>query len=93
MVLTRIILLINGSVVLGFSQQRPDRFVATLQGVCAGLAELQVRTGKREPRMLTVLPATIFQRVAPGEQSLKNAQSIRATDLDGQFGGKGTLRK
>jgi hypothetical protein len=61
--------------------QQPPRFVGTVQTVKADQGEIAIQTDQGDTRTARIVPETIFQRVAPGEKDLKQAQPIQLRDV------------
>ena len=57
------------------------RIVGTIAAVRAEAGEIDVKPDKGEAVVTKLNSDSIFQRVAPGEKDLKNAQSIHASDI------------
>src|ERR1039457_209171 len=61
--------------------QQPPRFVGTVQAVKADQGEIAIQTDQGDTRTARIIPESIFQRVAPGEKDLKQAQPIQLRDV------------
>jgi hypothetical protein len=63
------------------SAQAPSRFVGTVVAVRPDKGEVDVKADQNGVRTAKIDPETIFQRVAPGEKDLKQAQPIQLSDV------------
>lgn len=61
--------------------QVPERMVGTVSSVALEKATLEVKGQDGNPVTVHLTTDTILQRVAPGEKSLKNAETIQVTDI------------
>ncbi len=61
--------------------QPPKSFVGTVAGFRPASAEVEIRPDKGDPVVARLTADTIAQKIAPGERDLKNAESIKVTDV------------
>jgi transcription antitermination factor NusG len=61
--------------------QVPERLVGTVSSIALEKATLDVKGQDGTPVTVNLTTDSILQRVAPGEKSLKNAETIQASDI------------
>lgn len=61
--------------------QVPEKMVGTVSSIALEKATLEVKGQDGNPVTVHLTTETILQRVAPGEKSLKNAETIQPTDI------------
>lgn len=63
------------------SGQVPEKLVGTVSAVTLDKATIEVKGQDGNPVTVHLTTDTVLQHVAPGERSLKNAETIQATDI------------
>jgi translation initiation factor IF-1 len=61
--------------------QVPERMVGTVASIAPDKSTLEIKGQDGQTVTVHLTAETILQRVAPGEKSLKNAQTIQAADI------------
>ena len=61
--------------------QVPERMVGTVSSIALEKATLEIKRQDGNPVTVHLTTETILQRVAPGEKSLKNAETIQVSDI------------
>jgi ribosomal protein L14 len=64
-----------------FAQTKPTAFFGSITSFKAEEATIVVTPDKADPVDVKLTPETIFKRVAPGENTLKNAADMKMTDM------------
>lgn len=64
-----------------FAQTKPGSFFGSITSFKAADAVVVVKPDKDDAVNVTLSPETVFKRVAPGENSLKNATDMKMTDM------------
>ena len=64
-----------------FAQNKPSSFFGSITTFKAEEAIIVVTPDKADPVDVKLTPETVFKRVAPGENSLKNAADMKMTDM------------
>jgi hypothetical protein len=57
------------------------QFVGTVSAFKADMAEIELKPDGAAPIVARITPASVIQKVAPGEKDLKNAQQISIADI------------
>jgi len=65
----------------GFAQNKPTSFFGSIASFKAEEAVIVVKPDKADPVDVKLTPETAFKRVAPGENTLKNAADMKMTDM------------
>jgi hypothetical protein len=66
---------------IAFGAEIPARFIGTISTLSAENGTAEVKNSAGEIVSIQLSESTVFQRVAAGEKSLKNAQAISAGDI------------
>ena len=67
--------------VAAFAQTKPTAFFGSITSFKAEEATIVVTPDKADPVDVKLTPETVFKRVAPGENTLKNAADMKMTDM------------